>query len=87
MKAAVVTAFDHPPRYLERDEPSDSDDSMVVELIAAGLHPRVRSQASGSHYTSTDEPSRPRVAPSGFATSRVSGSVPPSPQERIIIVP
>jgi NADPH:quinone reductase-like Zn-dependent oxidoreductase len=28
---------------------------MVIDVIAAGLHPRVRSQADGSHYTSTDE--------------------------------
>jgi NADPH:quinone reductase-like Zn-dependent oxidoreductase len=28
---------------------------MVVDLIAAGLHPRVRSQAAGVHYTSTEE--------------------------------
>ena len=28
---------------------------MVVDVLAAGLHPRVRSQASGSHYTSTGE--------------------------------
>ena len=28
---------------------------MVVDVIAAGLHPRVRSQADGSHYTSTGE--------------------------------
>jgi NADPH:quinone reductase-like Zn-dependent oxidoreductase len=26
-----------------------------VEVLAAGLHPRVRSQANGSHYTSTGE--------------------------------
>ncbi len=26
---------------------------LVVDVIAAGLHPRVRSQADGSHYTST----------------------------------
>ena len=26
-------------------------DEVVVEVVAAGLHPRVRSQASGSHYT------------------------------------
>ena len=30
-------------------------DDMVIDVIAAGLHPRVRSQADGSHYTSTDE--------------------------------
>jgi NADPH:quinone reductase-like Zn-dependent oxidoreductase len=28
---------------------------MVVDVIAAGLHPRVRSQADGSHYSSTGE--------------------------------
>ena len=28
---------------------------MLVDVVAAGLHPRVRSQADGSHYTSTDE--------------------------------
>ncbi|GAB3881913.1 zinc-binding alcohol dehydrogenase family protein [Kibdelosporangium lantanae] len=28
---------------------------MVVDVVAAGLHPRVRSQADGTHYTSTDE--------------------------------
>jgi NADPH:quinone reductase-like Zn-dependent oxidoreductase len=27
----------------------------VIEVVAAGLHPRVRSQAAGSHYTSSDE--------------------------------
>jgi NADPH:quinone reductase-like Zn-dependent oxidoreductase len=28
---------------------------VVVEVVAAGLHPRVRSQAAGSHYTSSSE--------------------------------
>jgi NADPH:quinone reductase-like Zn-dependent oxidoreductase len=28
---------------------------MLVDVLAAGLHPRVRSQANGSHYTSTSE--------------------------------
>jgi NADPH:quinone reductase-like Zn-dependent oxidoreductase len=28
---------------------------MVLEVLAVGLHPRVRSQADGSHYTSTGE--------------------------------
>ena len=54
MKAAVVTSFDSAPRYLDRPEPS-ADGGIVVDLVAAGLHPRVRSQASGSHYTSTDQ--------------------------------
>ncbi len=53
MHAAVVTAFDAPPRYLEHPEPvARGADEVVVEVLAAGLHPRVRSQADGSHYTS-----------------------------------
>ncbi|MCU1528424.1 MAG: putative zinc-binding dehydrogenase [Frondihabitans sp.] len=56
MKAAVVTSFDSAPRFDEFRDPSvTEDDEMVVDVVAAGLHPRVRSQADGSHYTSTDE--------------------------------
>jgi NADPH:quinone reductase-like Zn-dependent oxidoreductase len=56
MKAAVVSSFDTAPRYEEFPAPSPAgDDDMVVEVIASGLHPRVRSQANGSHYTSTGE--------------------------------
>jgi NADPH:quinone reductase-like Zn-dependent oxidoreductase len=53
MKAAVVTSFGTAPRY--RDFPSPEDGGTVIDVIAAGLHPRVRSQANGSHYTSTGE--------------------------------
>jgi NADPH:quinone reductase-like Zn-dependent oxidoreductase len=56
MKAAVVSAFNTPPRYEDFPDPAPtSDDGIVVDVLAAGLHPRVRSQADGSHYTSTDE--------------------------------
>lgn len=56
MKAAVVSSFDSAPRYEEFPTPIPAgDDDMVVDVIAAGLHPRVRSQADGSHYTSTGE--------------------------------
>src|ERR1700709_1403574 len=56
MYAAVVTAFDQPPHYREFAEPVPSGPYEVsVDVLAAGLHPRVRSQANGSHYTSTDE--------------------------------
>ncbi|CAN5335832.1 zinc-binding alcohol dehydrogenase family protein [soil metagenome] len=56
MKAAVVSEFGRPPRYGEWPDPvAHSDHEQVVEVLAAGLHPRVRSQAGGSHYTSTDE--------------------------------
>lgn len=56
MHAAVVTSFDSAPRYQEFADPRPTGaDDLVVDVLAAGLHPRVRSQADGSHYTSTDE--------------------------------
>lgn len=52
--AAVVSSFDHPPRYEPFDLPAPADeDQAVVDVLAVGLHPRVRTGASGSHYTST----------------------------------
>jgi NADPH:quinone reductase-like Zn-dependent oxidoreductase len=54
--AVVVTSFDSPPHYQELDTPTPSGPhEVLVDVVAAGLHPRVRSQAAGSHYTSTDE--------------------------------
>lgn len=54
MHAAVVTAFDTLPRYQEHPDPVARErGEVVVDVLAAGLHPRVRSQADGSHYTST----------------------------------
>jgi NADPH:quinone reductase-like Zn-dependent oxidoreductase len=54
--AAVVTSFGSPPRYLDHPDPvAGGPDEAVVDVLAAGLHPRVRSQADGSHYTSTGE--------------------------------
>jgi NADPH:quinone reductase-like Zn-dependent oxidoreductase len=56
VKAAVVSAFNTPPRYEDIPDPAPAGDGeIVVDVLAAGLHPRVRSQANGSHYTSTDE--------------------------------
>lgn len=56
MHAAVVTSFGSPPRYTEHPEPvAGGPGEAVVEVLAAALHPRVRSQANGSHYTSTGE--------------------------------
>jgi len=55
MRAAVVTSFDTPPEYAEWPDPVATDDTLAVEVVAAALHPRVRSQADGSHYTSTGE--------------------------------
>jgi NADPH:quinone reductase-like Zn-dependent oxidoreductase len=54
MHAAVVRSFDRPPRYEIYDTPEpDGPDEAAVEVLAAGLHPRVRTDASGRHYTST----------------------------------
>jgi NADPH:quinone reductase-like Zn-dependent oxidoreductase len=51
MHAAVVRSFEHPPRYEEFDlPPTDDESAVVVNVLAAALHPRVRSGASGSHY-------------------------------------
>jgi len=54
MRAAVVRCFDHPPRYETYDtpEPAGPDESLV-DVLAVGLHPRVRTGASGRHYTSS----------------------------------
>lgn len=54
MRAAVVRSFDAPPRYEEVAEPVPTGrGERLIDVLAAGLHPRVRSQADGSHYTST----------------------------------
>jgi NADPH:quinone reductase-like Zn-dependent oxidoreductase len=56
MKAAVVTDFTRPPRYQDFADPvPQGEHEVVVQVLAAGLHQRVRSQADGSHYTSRGE--------------------------------
>lgn len=56
MKAAVVTDFDHSPRYQDFATPTPvGPNEVLVDVVAAALSPRVRSQAAGSHYTSGDE--------------------------------
>jgi NADPH:quinone reductase-like Zn-dependent oxidoreductase len=54
MHAAVVRSFDHPPRYeiFDTPEPSGADEALA-DVLAAGLHPRVRTGAAGGHYTSS----------------------------------
>jgi NADPH:quinone reductase-like Zn-dependent oxidoreductase len=54
MHAALVTSFDHPPQYAVVGDPvATSPNEVLVDVRAAGLHPRVRSGASGSHYASS----------------------------------
>ncbi|MFC1420032.1 quinone oxidoreductase family protein [Streptacidiphilus cavernicola] len=52
MYAAVVRSFDRPPRYEEFAAPEPTGRQVLVDVLAAGLHPRVRSGANGTHYTS-----------------------------------
>ena len=54
MNAAVVTSFGEPPHYQQFDVPQPTaGDEMLVDVLAVGLHPRVRTGAAGAHYTST----------------------------------
>ncbi|MBU2670536.1 zinc-binding alcohol dehydrogenase family protein [Actinoplanes bogorensis] len=52
--AAVVSSFDRPPAYEPYELPV-ADGFQVADVLAVGLHPRVRTGASGQHYTSTGE--------------------------------
>jgi len=54
MNAAVVTSFAEPPHYQPFEAPAPAAGGKVlVDVLAAGLHPRVRSGAAGQHYTSS----------------------------------
>jgi NADPH:quinone reductase-like Zn-dependent oxidoreductase len=56
MRAAVVTSFGTPPACQDFPTPApQTPHEVLVDVIAVGLHPRVRSQADGSHYTSSGE--------------------------------
>ncbi|MEV7085633.1 zinc-binding alcohol dehydrogenase family protein [Streptomyces sp. NPDC093085] len=56
MYAAVVRSFDAPPRFEEFPTPQPSaENEELVDVLAVGLHPRVRSAADGTHYTSDGE--------------------------------
>ena len=54
MHAAVVRSYDRPPRYEPFDPPVPAGpDEVVIDVLSVGLHPRVRSDASGRHYSSS----------------------------------
>ena len=55
MNAAVVTAFDAPPRYGSFADPAAQEGEALVTVTAAGLHPIVKALANGTHYGSTGE--------------------------------
>jgi NADPH:quinone reductase-like Zn-dependent oxidoreductase len=54
MNAAVVTSFGEPPHYQQFEVPGPaSADQALVDVLAVGLHPRVRTDARGAHYSSS----------------------------------
>ena len=55
VKAAVIESAGEPPRYGDFPEPAASEGRTIVELVAAGIHPVVRSLAHGVHYGSSGQ--------------------------------
>ncbi len=55
MNAAVIEAFDRPPRYTEFADPVAGDGEVLIQVKATGLHPIVKGLASGKHYGSTGQ--------------------------------
>lgn len=54
MRAALVTAPGATPIPGELPDPREAEDTEVVEILAAGIHPVVRGLVSGRHYGSSD---------------------------------
>lgn len=52
MKAAVIHAFDQPPKFGDIAAPVAQEGEVLVSTRAAALSQLVRAQASGKHYTS-----------------------------------
>jgi hypothetical protein len=59
---------------------------MLIEVLAAGLHPRTRSSANGSHYTSTGTYTIDAVA-TPLAQVESAWNAPLAPGQRIVFVP
>jgi len=52
MNAAVVNVLGQPPKYQSFTDPVREENEIFVQVRAAGLHPIVKSRASGTHYSS-----------------------------------
>lgn len=52
MNAAVVESAQSAPQYKPFEDPVPQPGESTVRVLAAGLHPVVKSRAKGSHYTS-----------------------------------
>ena len=55
MNAAIVEAYDRPPRYATFADPVPAEGELLVQVTAAALHRIVRALANGSHYGSTGQ--------------------------------
>jgi NADPH:quinone reductase-like Zn-dependent oxidoreductase len=55
MRAAVVTRWGAGPVLADFPEPVAQPGEQVVDILAAGVHPIVRSLAAGSHYGSAGQ--------------------------------
>ena len=55
MKAAVVETLGQPPKYQEFADPVATDNELLIDVHAAGLHPVVKAIASGAHYSARGE--------------------------------
>lgn len=55
MNAAVVESAQSVPQYRPFDDPVPQPGESVIRVLAAGLHPIVRSRAKGTHYTSSGQ--------------------------------
>src|SRR5579862_7728275 len=55
MNAAVVNIPGQAPKYQSFPDPTPEANEVLVRVRAAGLHPLVKSTASGAHYSSSAE--------------------------------
>jgi NADPH2:quinone reductase len=55
MQAAVVNVLGQPPRFQSFPEPIPGEGEALIHVRAAGLHPIVKTLASGSHYAAKGE--------------------------------
>jgi len=55
MHAAVLHAFNSPPRYTEFDEPVAGEGESLLTVRAAALHRIDRARATGTHYASPQQ--------------------------------
>ncbi|MBF6445340.1 zinc-binding alcohol dehydrogenase family protein [Nocardia farcinica] len=73
INAALVEAFDEPPRYRSMPEPQPEPGREVVDVLAVGVHPATKGIAAGKHYTSPT--TLPALAGADAVVRRADGSL------------